>query len=373
VKRVSEFEARLTEQQALYADTVSRVEHQRVVDLGESLQAEMRARIEAEAKLTKQQAEHERVVAELSAVRAQMSTLAKEDAAVISTERARAEEAERLLKLKKDHGRECPEGKDFDECAACLLSLYFPVLDKLEAANARAGRLEELVKRGPCLNCGACFGDHPLKPHPILGWLRPCAGGKSDYFEAEPGGDAGSAALSAAPQASTEQAAPSPAVGAYECNCPAPYPEAVHDLTCPEHLKRFPEDRPAQPAPGGTEQCLRGPVTHKGTRVRVNLPSSENHGAQGHVAAHDPKTPEYEWRVEFDERIRNDGDVWFRTEHLDPTDPTPAEPQGRPEQADRPVMLSELAEALFRCEHRCTTVPEFAHYLMAQLERKAGK
>jgi hypothetical protein len=33
----------------------------------------------------------------------------------------------------------------------------------------------------------------------------------------------------------------------YECNCPAPYKDAVHDLTCPEHLKRFPEDAPPDP------------------------------------------------------------------------------------------------------------------------------
>jgi hypothetical protein len=44
----------------------------------------------------------------------------------------------------------------------------------------------------------------------------------------------------------------------YECNCPAPYPEAVHDLTCPEHLRRFPEDA-AKGAPQKPEGCAEQP------------------------------------------------------------------------------------------------------------------
>jgi hypothetical protein len=46
----------------------------------------------------------------------------------------------------------------------------------------------------------------------------------------------------AAEQTRLSKAEPAPQGAPYECNCPAPYPEAVHDLTCPEHLKRFPED-----------------------------------------------------------------------------------------------------------------------------------
>ncbi len=44
-------------------------------------------------------------------------------------------EANAKLEAQNSHGRECPDGKHFADCLDCLRSLYFPVAEKLEAAE----------------------------------------------------------------------------------------------------------------------------------------------------------------------------------------------------------------------------------------------
>ncbi len=121
---------------------------------------------------------------------------------------------------------------------------------------------------------------------------------------------------------------PSPACGNPECRHPI----------CNSIEATEPQQPPAEPAQAEPWRP-HGPLTASGSRVRVNLPESDNNGAVGNIAEKG-KDAEYAWRVRFDERKRNDGDVWFRTEHLEPVDPQqPPAPSGD-------VLTRVLLEAL---------------------------
>ncbi len=319
---LEKLELYLQQQHALEADTVSRGELSEEKKRGDD---HLAAYIRRGEQLTALQAEHERVKLDFAntcdvgrRLEARVAELIAESQghdAALATERARAEEMEDGLRTDLRGANE-----------------------ELAAANARAERLVELAKElwdegnernGPRDYCSIA--------ERIRSALR---GGGSHPTEQSEGQDLDTAALRetilSAPQASAfihdqgaiNEVSPSPAVG-----------DAWDE-----------EAAAAQPAPGGTERCPERVTYPSGSYRECILPA-------GHTGVHPlglsidstPAEPHHQWQSDGTHSVCARCGVVDLKGNRAAFGLCSAEPQGRPEQAgDRPVMLSELVEAL-RC------------------------